>query len=336
VSKRVHVPGTGFLVSLCALAMVLAFSVVTVAWTDRGNAESAGRGSDLGGSPPAASRAEPHAEAEADAEADGSAESSAERRSLSLADPAPGTGLAQAAIDAAEQAAAASTELAVAVLDRVTGEIAVGDNGREPYYTASLSKLVVIVDILDRRRLDGLVVTDADLALIRQALGPSDDSAMNALWTRFDGPGAADRLSERLGLVGTTGPRDPTQWGEMSVPAVDMVRIWQHILEEMPAADRDLVISAMQAAPATADSGFDQTFGLLAPDVDGPGGPGAVAKQGWMCCFSGEYYLHSVGAVGSDQRYLVALLTRVPRGPGWESARHELTDIATATVHTLT
>jgi hypothetical protein len=61
--------------------------------------------------------------------------------------------------------------------------------GDEPYYTAAPSKLVVIVDVLDRRRLEGLTVTDADLVLFRRALGPSDDAAMSALWERFDGAG---------------------------------------------------------------------------------------------------------------------------------------------------
>jgi hypothetical protein len=246
------------------------------------------------------------------------------------APPAPRTGLARAAVAAAEAAAAASTELGVAVLDRATGETVIGGRGSEPYYTASLSKVVVIADLLDRRRLEAISVSDADIALIRRALGPSDDSAMNALWSRFDGAGAAGRLSARLGLTGTTAPRDASQWGEMSVPAADTVRIWEHILDDMPAADRQLMITAMDSAPARATDGFNQAFGLLSPQVDGPDGPGAVAKQGWMCCFSGEYYLHSTGAVGADRRFLVALLTRVPRGPGWESARSEVTGIAAA------
>jgi hypothetical protein len=245
---------------------------------------------------------------------------------------APSTGLARAAVAAAEGAAGGSTELAVAVLDRETGEVALGARASEPYYTASLSKVVVAVDALDRRRLEGLVVTDPDIDLLRQAIGPSDDGAMNALWSRFDGAGAAGRVSSRLRLPGPTAPLDPSQWGEMSMPAGDSVLIWQHIVEEMPAADRDLLLSAMDAAPPTAADGFPQTFGLLAPAVDGPGGPGAVAKQGWMCCFSGKYYMHSTGTVGPDHRFIVALLTRLPRAPGWEAARQELTRIATAAV----
>lgn len=240
------------------------------------------------------------------------------------------TGLALAAVTAAEAAASARAELAVAVLDRETGEMASGGRGAEPYFAASLSKVVVAVDVLNRRRLEGLPVPDADIALLQRALGPSDDAAMSALWSRFDGPGAAGRMTTRLGLTGTTAPRDPSQWGEMSVPAVDMVRIWQYVLDEVPAVDRDLLISAMAAAPALARDGFDQGFGLLSPAVDGSDGAQAVAKQGWMCCIAGRYYLHSSGAVGADQRFVVTLLSRPPRAAGWGSARQELDVVATA------
>jgi hypothetical protein len=244
-------------------------------------------------------------------------------------------GLARAAVAAAESAAGPSVELAIAVLDRRTGEIAVGELGAEPFYTASLSKVVVAVDVLDRRRLEGLAVTEADLELLRRTLGPSDDSAMNALWTRFDGAAAPARVSSRLDLSGIIAPDDPSQWGEMRVTAADWTRIWQYVLDEMPAIDRELLVGAMAAAPAVARDGFDQAFGLLDRRVDGPGGPGAVAKQGWMCCFSGSYYLHSAGTVGEDQRFIVALLTRVPRAPGWDAARAELNAIADATVRAL-
>lgn len=249
--------------------------------------------------------------------------------------PPPSTGHARAAVLAAEAAAAPNTQLAVAVYDRATRESAVGDRGTEPFLTASLAKVVVAVDMLDRRRLDGLTISDSDIALLRRALGPSDDSAMNALWTKFDGQGAAARVRERLQLTGTSAPQEFGQWGEMAVPAVDFVRIWRYVLDEMPAADRDLMVSAMDAAPAIAKDGFNQAFGLLSPAVRGPQGPGAVAKQGWMCCFSGQTYLHSSGAVGADDRYLVVLLTREPKGPGWDAARAGLDRIASAAVQAL-
>src|SRR4029453_12202097 len=155
------------------------------------------------------------------APADDSGQTDPAARPAPAAQPAPSTGHARAAVVAAEAAAAPSTELAVAVYDRVTRESAVGDRGTEPFMTASLAKVVVAVDILDRRRMDGLVITQSDISLLRRALSLSDDSAMNALWTKFDGQGAAGRVRGRLGLTGTSAPKAFGQWGEMNVPAVD-------------------------------------------------------------------------------------------------------------------
>ena len=76
-------------------------------------------------------------------------------------------GLAQAAVTAAEQRASSGTQLGVAVLDRTTGELAANGLGHKRFYTASLAKLIVIVDVLDRRRTEGLQVTRSGPAALR-------------------------------------------------------------------------------------------------------------------------------------------------------------------------
>ncbi len=246
--------------------------------------------------------------------------------------PAP-QGLARAAVAAAQARAAGSTQLGVAVLDRLTGELEVNDRGGEPFYTASLSKLVVAVDVLHRRRFEGLAVTEADLDLIERALGPSDDAAMSALWDRFDGAGASARVAQRLGIGGITAPRRVGQWGEVEVTPAAYAALLRHVLEGMPRNDGERVVADLDAAPDVARDGFDQAFGLLAPAVRR--GPGAVAKQGWMCCFSGQYYLHSAGVVGADRRFVTVLLTRVPAADGPGAARAELTAITGGAVAAL-
>jgi hypothetical protein len=42
-------------------------------------------------------------------------------------------------------------------------------------------------------------------------------------------------------------------------------------------------VDGLGATTAMARDGFDQDFGLLAPDIDGPDGIGVTPKQGWMC-----------------------------------------------------
>ena len=243
-------------------------------------------------------------------------------------------GLAQAAVNAAEQRASSGTQLGVAVLDRTTGELAVGGLGHERFYTASLAKLIVIVDVLDRRRTEGLQVTDADRQLFARALGPSDDSAMNALWERFDGAGARGAGERPAGPGGHGGaaPDRPVGRGRGDggrLRRAVEVRARRH--------------AGRRPRPAALGHGGRSRDGegRLRPGVRAccrptcAGRVRTLAKQGWMCCFSGQYYLHSAGAVGPEKRFLVVMLTRQPRTKGWPAARTELTGIATQAVAAL-
>jgi hypothetical protein len=229
--------------------------------------------------------------------------------------PTPGTGrtasvtAAVAAVDRLSAARPAVT-VSVAVLDRATGRFASNAAGTKPMYSASVIKIVLAVDMLQRR-----AVSPADLALLRRALGPSDDKAMNVLWTRLDGPSAVSRVARQLGLTATRPPANPSQWGQALVSARDMVVVFRHILDSMPAADRELIMGTLAGAPPIAADGFNQAFGLMAA------APSAAAKQGWMCCVDGRIQLQSVGTLGEQRRFVVALLSSHPAGRGHDDAR---------------
>ena len=215
--------------------------------------------------------------------------------------------------------------LAFAVADRGTGEVSAGPAAETPVFAASLVKLLVAVDVLDRRR-SGLAVSDRDVMRIERALGPSDDEAMNALWTRFGGPGAVERVARRLGLTETRPPAGPSQWGETLTSARDVVVLYQHVLGTMPEADRELIMDSLGAAPATASDGREQTFGLLARGQS----PAVAAKQAWMCCQGGRITLHSAGTVDQGRRFVVVLLSTQPRSVGYDGAASALTAAADA------
>lgn len=260
--------------------------------------------------------------------------------------PATTPSAAVPAVAAAEAVAAFGRWwLGAAVFDRDTGEIVAGARGAEPDYTASLSKLLVVIDVLEQRRAGTVVLTEADANAIRQALGPSSDGAMNYLWGRYDGLGAIGRMSALLGLTTTTRPRDPAQWAEMMSSAVDVARMWRHVLLGLPDADREFVMSAAAASRVRATDGFDQQFGLFddsipAAAVGGAGndtvgdaaGAGAVAKQGWMCCFRNQFTLHSAGLPYPSSRYVIVLLTRQSMAGGWDGASDRVGAAALAAV----
>jgi len=239
--------------------------------------------------------------------------------------PGPAATAAVAAGDAVATATPGAT-LGIAVLDQHTGAVSIGVSGAVPMYAASLVKIVVALDVVTMRR-SGLPVLPADLDLIRRALGPSDDEAMNTLWVRFDGHGAVGRVASRLGLTETLAPDVPSRWGEALTSARDVVALYEHVLTELPAADRDLLLGALAAAPPVATDGFDQAYGLFG---GAPGLP-AVSKQGWMCCLGDRITLHSAGLPhDGGGRYVVALLSSVPRSVGYDGARTMLTATADA------
>lgn len=236
-------------------------------------------------------------------------------------------GLADAAIAAVAGTTATTPDvvLGAAVLDRKTSEVSVNPAATVPVFAASLVKVLVAVDVLDRRY-SGLAVSDRDVRLIGQALGPSDDEAMNVLWNRFDGLGSVERVAQRLGLVQTQPPADPSRWGETLTSARDTIVLYRHVLDTMASADRDLIMGSIAAAPPVASDGFDQTFGLLAAGTSAD----TAAKQGWMCCQGGRITLHSAGTVDQARRFVVVLLSTQPRDAGYDGASTTLTAAADA------
>ena len=219
-------------------------------------------------------------------------------------------------LEAARIATPPGVDVGVAVLDLRTGELAV--DGQSRFYSASLSKLMLVVDMLDR----DVPLSDTDRKWISRALGVSDDNAMNALWVKFDGYNAMTRVAQALGMAETRTTGDRSQWGEVEVSPAGYARLYQHIMNEMSQDDRDVIVSGLGTATRSAADGFDQFFGLLGGPLD------AVAKQGWMF-YGGRLYLHSAGVVtDGENRFAVVLMSLQPSSSA--RARVALTSIADA------
>ena len=103
----------------------------------------------------------------------------------------------------AAAAAGGKSDVGVAVMDLDSGQV-VSEQGDQPFYSASLSKLILAVDALQQP------LSDDDQDLIHRALSASDDNAMDVLWTRFDGMDAIGRVAAEAGLTGTHAPDDPS------------------------------------------------------------------------------------------------------------------------------
>lgn len=232
-----------------------------------------------------------------------------------------------AVVEAAERAAAPGMVLGVAVLDVQTGELASGRHGARPFISASLSKLIVVVDMLQRRRTEGLVIDAAGLDLVGRALRGSDDAAMNVLWGRYDGHRAISRVAAALGLGATRAPADPTQWGDTRVTAADFALIYRHLLRDLPAEDRGVIIDTLATAHPVAVDGFEQFFGLLRNGAS----PQVYAKQAWVPYRPAGYLLHSAGVVHAGHDYVIILLTTQSQVSA-QTARDRLSAVAAAAV----
>lgn len=240
----------------------------------------------------------------------------------------------KALVAAAEGAAPDGMTLGVAVLDVNTGELVAGSDGERRFMAASLTKLILAVDILDQHRAEGRPLDAEDRDLVGRALSSSDDNAMNALWGRHDGAGGVGRVADRLGLTASLPPGSAEMWGDAEVTAADMAGLCRYVLRDMAPEDAAVIVGALSAAAPVATDGFAQDYGLLHQGAS----PRHYAKQAWVEYAPAGYLLHSVG-VAYDTRtghaYAVALLSIQPYTSGQE-ARDRLSSVAAAAMAVLT
>jgi hypothetical protein len=204
-----------------------------------------------------------------------------------------------------------------AILDRDTSHAALGDSGTAGFYSASVVKLFLITDILHRSEEGAIKLSSNDEYDIRRALELSDDNAMDNLWVRYHGPTAITELIKLADLHNTVlDTSDPGEWGETTISARDVVLVWQYALTKLSASDSRLVVRDTHSANNTGADGFDQAFGLLDP----PRASTVKAKQGWMIAGS-QMILNTTGVLGTDNQYVVAILTRQSAGIGYSQGR---------------
>ncbi len=183
--------------------------------------------------------------------------------------------------------------------------------------SASLVKLFLAEDLLQRDRAGSIRLSARDLALMTDMIRASDDPAASELWVRFDGAQAVRAVAERYDLSGTEPPRRAGQWGETSTTAQDVARFLALLPVVAHPEDAATLLGWMQATTATGADGFDQRFGFFGTLTGAP-----AVKQGWMCCVAGHRHLHSVAVRGGQ---VLVALSEVPRSVGYDRARAWLT-----------
>ncbi|OKI31481.1 hypothetical protein A6A25_27185 [Saccharothrix sp. CB00851] len=180
----------------------------------------------------------------------------------------------------------------------------------QPFPTASVVKLLIALDALDRGAASAHDIT--------RMLAASSDTVANRLWRTA----IPRRWAIEIGLPGLRPPADPNQWGDTRMTARDVVAVYQYVLRSPHA---DVIVPALEAATPTGEDGFDQTFGI--PDAVGDAHRWGV-KQGWACCYDGRRVLNTTGVVGG--RYVVVVLTGHGRATGYPRAAVLVTELVAA------
>jgi hypothetical protein len=232
-------------------------------------------------------------------------------------DAGPAPAINPAALEAAARKVEPNTTLGAVVFDRVSGGTPLSLNADEQFRSASLVKLLIAIDALHQG------VSEAQRDRLARMLSVSDDAIASSFWVQL-GPGLVPRVANLVGLQNTEAPEPAGQWGEVKITANDVVRVYQYVMDSMPAEDRALVVDALGRAPQYAADDFDQHFGI----PDGLDIQWAV-KQGWG---NNDHamVLHSSGLVGARWRYVVVLLTEHPLGSGWRTSADSVTAAAGA------
>ncbi|MGI5291250.1 hypothetical protein ACQEVF_49190 [Nonomuraea polychroma] len=244
----------------------------------------------------------------------------------------------------------AGTTAAWVVFDRQAGKIVATRNARRAYRSASVIKILIAIDYLERRK----SVPAADAKLLKIMLRSSDDDAASALWGRGGKGQIIVRMARKLRLADTAPPpaSKPGFWGYSSLSAYDIVRTYRYLLDTADARVRDTILGHLRRATPCGTDGFDQTFGI----PDALPRPWAV-KQGWSGfgttpptrCDAramsapiswiaqrstgsgvpdyGRPVLYTTGLVGKGERYVMALLTAHPAGSTWSTSVKRITTL---------
>ncbi|CCH88092.1 Beta-lactamase [Modestobacter italicus] len=240
-------------------------------------------------------------------------------------DPAAGLALLTAA---GEAAARARGTVQVAVRGPSGAEVLTGPDAGSPVLTASLVKLLVVQQLFARDAAGSLQLSPGDLDRMRRAIVSSDDGAMSVLWDRFDGEALVLAAAAEFGLTGSAPPARAGQWGEAVTTAADTALFLSALPDHLPADDLATLTGWMGFAAPIATDGFDQRYGLLAPEVTAT--TAVAVKQGWICCIDARRQLHSAGILADGR--VVVLLGDFPTSTSWTRARAALDAAAAAVV----
>lgn len=203
----------------------------------------------------------------------------------------------------------------IVLRDREAGATWRNENADDLTWTASTIKLAMVVNLLERHRSGAIRLSAQDRTLMTAMLHSSDDDAADTLWKRYNGRtfNAAFGAYGMTELVAQKGYSATfPYWGFEKCTTNDLDRLINYVLDELPAEDRAYVVGQMR------DVGPEQQWGAWGPD--------SGTKNGWSQEDSG-WVMHSVGFIGPQERYTVAIMNDLKGEGGYDEGRATDTEI---------
>ncbi|WP_432870608.1 hypothetical protein [Microbispora rosea] len=235
-----------------------------------------------------------------------------------------------------------------AVVDVTTGKTVAQRQAHHRFRSASVVKILIATDYLERHR---GTIPARDMALLTPMLRGSDDDAATALWRRGGQGEIVRRMARRIGLTETAPPpaAKPGFWGYTAISAADIALVYRYLLRRAEPRVRDFVLGNLRKASQCARDGFDQFFGIpravprpwaIKQGWSGYGAVppvkctrakatsyriGAVTISGIPVDF-GRPVLHTTGVIGD--RLIMVVLTLQPSGASFTQSAQRVTKLA--------
>jgi hypothetical protein len=211
---------------------------------------------------------------------------------------------------------AKSATTAAMVVDRQLNQTLLAENTDREFHSGSLVKLMIGLDALQRHPRDTGVASRV-ATMIRL----SDDDIASSFWVSEGGVAIVSRMVRLMNLKSTKPPVQASQWGETIITAADIFRIYDYLMNQAPAGDKETMLRAMASAAPRGSDGFDQRFGI--PNALGGQFPWAI-KQAWTDDDT-TMSVHTTGFVGPNWRYVVIVLVENPKATSWNTATQAIT-----------
>jgi hypothetical protein len=203
---------------------------------------------------------------------------------------------------------ARSSGIAVSIgfVDRMSGRVYSYKTVTAAYYTASVAKVIIAMDVLHNDMDAGRTTpSDANVAAIRKMIRVSDNDAAWAYWNKYGQSAMYDRVNKRCGTSLPMAP--PAGWGRSAPPPAEVALVLD-CLADYRAINAGLSEWLLGEMRATATS---QRWGIPAANPD----PFRVEanKNGWSTWSTVSFRtVNSVGVFGPNNRYTLAIFTQYP------------------------